>query len=115
MVKTKTYEITDWKTWDAQLDRSTDRFHTQFGNYPNILIAAPETRQKIDVAANKKRQNLVPADKAAATSSQRDPKLWIEVAEVALKHCIVELCVDAKVPEDKVVLVYDSSPEFASA
>lgn len=115
MKQTYTYEITDWKQWDKQLDLSTDRFHTKYGHYPNILVASPLTHQKIDIEANKKKQNLLPADKATAVAAQKNPPVWIEVAEVALQHCLLELAVDDQVPTDKYILVHDTEAEFDPA
>lgn len=109
MIKNKTYKIEDWKKWDAELDRATDNFHTDFGVWPNILIASEETHSKIDRQVNKKRDHVLPAD---APTAAMEPPPWFEIAQVALRHCIVEIAVDNRVPDDRVALIYDSSPEF---
>lgn len=49
----KTYRITNWRRWDAELEAAVFDFQAKTGGYPNVLLANPVTLNRINIAAMK--------------------------------------------------------------
>ena len=101
--------ISDFAVWDDTLNSYVEKFHEQYNVYPNILIACDFTYCKIEFRAQMHPERLVDADGETAKTSNipYDGINCFDADDYSLQFCI-----DNKLPEDMILLVFDSAPEF---
>lgn len=97
MTQKQTYRLHDLEKWDSEIDATVKKFNKQFRKYPNILLASNKTYRIID--------NLVERE-------QGHPSKKIEISGFDTKDYSLKFCVDDKIPNGALSLVYDAEAEF---
>ena len=109
MILRKTYNMTDWKNWDHQLDSSAKEFFTITGQWPNILLANDPTLGRIDFLANQARENIV-CKPASEKIDDQDTDVWREIYGFQGKSYSIEFCIDSSLENETFSLIFDSNP-----
>ena len=102
--------ILDYKVWDDIIDGFVEKFYANYKVYPNIMLAASRTLEKIDNNAN-----FLQAGKIVL----EDPDIEIDEPDTVKtissfdgENYMLEFCMDEKLGEDSFVLVFDEDPKF---
>jgi len=102
--------ISDYKVWDDIIDDFVEQFYKNFAVYPNIMLAASRTWEKIDNNAN-----FMQAEKIELEDPEMEPDEFDAIKTLSSfvgENYLLEFCMDEKLEEDVFVLVFDEDPTF---
>jgi hypothetical protein len=111
MILRKTYNITDWKNWDRQLDSSAKEFYELTGKWPNILLANDPTLGRIDFLANQARENIFREGPTEMKVDPKDNNEWRELCGFQGPSYAIGFCIDPHLANGAFSLIYDADPD----
>lgn len=111
MILRKTYNMTDWKNWDHQLDSSAKDFFAITGQWPNILLANDPTLGRIDFLANQARENIVCTQPSEKEIGDEETNEWRKLYGFQGKSYSIEFCIDSSLANEAFSLIFDSDPD----
>jgi hypothetical protein len=105
------FRISKYRKWDSLIHENARAFYNQYSVYPNLMIAALASFDKIDRALNH-----YSTDKATAKGVQFFPDSsgggLRTLSSYIREDYSLEFCVDNSLPEDHFLLVFDEEPVF---
>lgn len=102
-----TYRFVHWAHWDREIHEAVTDFRQRCGFAPNIFIASESTHRRIDIAANRHRENILRPDMSPVPESEE----FIAPSAFQGPDYELEYCMDDSIPQDHFLLVFDSDPD----
>lgn len=104
----KTFLITNWKTWDDEVDTAVRVFKNKFLLYPEIFLANFRTHARIDMAAKTLHlERFTDSETGAILDTPPDTGIAVFQGE----NYSLEFCVDDGMPDGCFALIYDPDPD----
>jgi hypothetical protein len=99
--------IADYAHWDDAVAAAAEEFDAEYGVYPNILLAAPETLDKIDKAAKANHlERITDGDRPAAEEDD------VAISDFVGPFYTLDFCIDYELNKDTICLIFDAQAEF---
>ncbi len=106
MIYKKTFQFSNFKNWDHEINDSVQIFYDVFLIHPNIILFNSNMTPRIDILANQKKKNICGHHGERLEMTKFAPIDTFNSGDYSL-----ELCLDENVPDNHFVLIFDSNPE----
>jgi hypothetical protein len=101
--------ISDFSVWDDTIHSYVKKFHEQYNVFPNILLANEFTFRKMEFRALMHPERLTDCDGENVKISSVP---FTGISSFEANDYSLDFCMDNKLPEGMLMLVFDAAPEF---